>query len=727
MAEGLAVVATISSILQLVDFTLKVADRANHLKSGASDIPKSLNHLKTELPVLRHTLQQIQDAIQEARFSGACTAALKPVVEGCNQSMEEMQSILGKNLPEKGDGKVRMLLKSASSVRNDSKIEGIVQTLRGHVGILTFYFATSSSMNQPLDEKLVEIRRWLSAPDSSVNFRKALELRQANTGQWLLESNVYKQWREKGSFVWLHGIPGCGKTVLSSTVLEDIREYTKDDPGKALAYFYFDFNDQKKQDPEEMVRALVSYLLQQCVRVLPGLDKQFSSHRNRQEKLSLEILLGVLRELIDDFPSTYLVIDALDECGNRRQLMKILKTIFQWQAPGLHVILTSRREADISHTLEGIVDKDSILCIQTGAVDHDIGLYVRQQLEDDQSLQKWKPDDKKLIETALTERSSGMFRLAACRLEILRECRNKRQLKQAISDLPPTLDETYNRILNAIKKSDVDYAVRILRWLAFSTRPLCLNEVAEVAALEADRCLAFDPEEVLEEPLEVLKICSSLVTIRPGGQPWEPPETVALAHYSVKEYLVSDRILESEAKVYSMETILCQQIIAKCCIQYLLQFDEPDSLTDENLHEYALAEYSGHNWTIHSRRSEDLEPVELILQLLELKETACLAWFRLDSFNEDCPESDFTKSLEDVPRPLYLASQTGLVKVVKRLVSDENVDVNETSGEMGNALQAASFEGHQGIVQYLVVNGADVNALGGEHGYALQALHITAI
>ena len=90
MAEGLAVVATISSILQLVDFTLKVADRANHLKSGASDIPKSLNHLKTELPVLRHTLQQIQDAVQEARFSDPCAAALEPILNAYEQLMNDI-------------------------------------------------------------------------------------------------------------------------------------------------------------------------------------------------------------------------------------------------------------------------------------------------------------------------------------------------------------------------------------------------------------------------------------------------------------------------------------------------------------------------------------------------------------------------------------------------------------------------------------------------------------
>ncbi|KAF2006879.1 hypothetical protein P154DRAFT_420933, partial [Amniculicola lignicola CBS 123094] len=322
-----------------------------------------------------------------------------------------------------------------------------------------------------------------------------------------------------------------------------------------------------------MVRSLVTQLSHQCVRILPGFEALFSTCENGQRQPSLNALLNVLQELINDFPSTYFVIDALDECKNRGELMRIIKTISTWQSQGLHMLFTSRREGDIKLTLESILDSQNILCIQTDAVDHDIQLYVRQQLKDDESLRKWQTNDaiRKRIETSLREKAHGMFRLAACQLDILRRCRNRKQLLSALDSLPPDLDETYNRILGAIKGDDIIYAVRILRWLTFSLEPLSLLEVAEVVALDADRHPAFDRDEVLEDHSDILSICSSLVTTTVSRFRKEP--VVLLAHYSVKEYLVSGRILDSEAKMYGMENALCHSTIAKCCIGYLLQFD----------------------------------------------------------------------------------------------------------------------------------------------------------
>jgi len=92
-----------------------------------------------------------------------------------------------------------------------------------------------------------KIHQWLSPPDPLLNYQKALKQRQADTGLWFLESSQYGKWKtDPTSFLWLHGIPGCGKTILSSTVLENVFQYRADDPTKVVAYFYFDFNDAQK-------------------------------------------------------------------------------------------------------------------------------------------------------------------------------------------------------------------------------------------------------------------------------------------------------------------------------------------------------------------------------------------------------------------------------------------------------------------------------------------------
>jgi hypothetical protein len=150
MAEVITVVAVVSSIVQLVDFTSKVVARLNDIQLGTKDIPKSLQHLKTELPILFYTLQQLHDAIKADRFPPKCASALQPAIDGCNQSVQEIESILSKTLPEQSDGRTKNSIKSVGSVWHEGKIERITATLRGCIATLTFYFAASSSMQQTI-------------------------------------------------------------------------------------------------------------------------------------------------------------------------------------------------------------------------------------------------------------------------------------------------------------------------------------------------------------------------------------------------------------------------------------------------------------------------------------------------------------------------------------------------------------------------------------------------
>lgn len=191
-------------------------------------------------------------------------------------------------------------------------------------------------------------------------------------------------------------------------MIEDVLSYTRDDAAKASAYFFFDFNDQQKQRPDMMVRSLIAQLLQQCIQVLPSVDALFKTFKRLQIQPSMETLLDTLKELIDHFPSSYIILDAMDECENRRDLMVIIKTLHGWKDQGLHLLLTSRREGDISITLDRLLEPHNIVNIQTKTVDGDIKLYVHERLAKDDTLQKWTVEDKQSMEKSLTEGARGM-------------------------------------------------------------------------------------------------------------------------------------------------------------------------------------------------------------------------------------------------------------------------------------------------------------------------------
>lgn len=429
MAEAIAIVSTVASIVQLVDFTTRVASRLDEYYSVTKEIPETFRHIKTELPLLATTLTQLKEAISTTSVADKSTKALMLVITGCIEQVTQLDAIFEKILPEANDGLRIKSKKMIVSVHYDSKVEGITKTLRNYVGILTFYYAAASSTLQPLtgmvpfkllytfcskcsqDAKLCDIRRWLSAPDPSTNFQKALKLRQANTGLWFLKSDTYTRWKNAANTpLWLYGIPGCGKTILSSTVLQDVHQHCQDDPGKVIAYFFFDFNDSKKQDPEMMVRSLLCQLTQQSIKIPASLDALFSTCESGERQPSFSALLDALQSMIKDLPQVYIVLDALDECAQRVELMEILRIMVKWNAPNLHILFTSRKERDIESSLKGCIDPQNSICLQSQVVDKDIQHYVQQRLLDDNALSKWAKDValRQEIQTALREGAKGM-------------------------------------------------------------------------------------------------------------------------------------------------------------------------------------------------------------------------------------------------------------------------------------------------------------------------------
>lgn len=429
MAE--AVVGVIASIVQLVDFSSKVAHRLDEFHSIAGEIPKSFRQVKIELPLLGTTLQQMKGAIEADLVADRSKTALLPVIVGCYEQITQLDAILTKTLPESHDSWQKRGTKAIISLHHDSKIESIMRAVRNHIGSLTFYCAAVSSTlqsltgrcivrnlhelksNSSVDAKLCKIRQWLSAPDPSTNFQKALKLRQADTGLWFLESNKYTKWKTNAasaSPLWLYGIPGCGKTILSSTVLQNVLRYCQDNPGKVTVYFFFDFHDMQKQDPEKMLRSLLCQLLQQSIKIPPSLDTLFSLCESGQRQPSMHGLLETLRLMIQELPQVYVLLDALDECVQRADLMDMLETIAGWQFQNLHLLVTSRRERDIENSLEVFVDGQHRICLQSALVDKDIQRYVRRRLSDDKRLRKWERDVAIMrdIEATLMRGAKGM-------------------------------------------------------------------------------------------------------------------------------------------------------------------------------------------------------------------------------------------------------------------------------------------------------------------------------
>lgn len=103
---------------------------------------------------------------------------------------------------------------------------------------------------------------WLGQPFPTATFNEAQKLRSAQSGSWFLNGEHFKSWKTSSRFLlWLHGIPGSGKTVLCSSIVEDLERWCGSRNGCILVYFFFDFTAPDKA----IVRIFLQALLAQIV------------------------------------------------------------------------------------------------------------------------------------------------------------------------------------------------------------------------------------------------------------------------------------------------------------------------------------------------------------------------------------------------------------------------------------------------------------------------------
>jgi hypothetical protein len=149
MAEALAVVGVVASIVQLIDFGSKVLLRLNEFQSNAREIPTTFQHVKAELPVLLDTLEQTKTAIETGSIRDETKKALLPAIDGCRTQIESLDILIMKVLPLAGDSWRERSRKVISSLRQDAKVGKIRSDLQGYIQTLTYYHAAASSTLRP--------------------------------------------------------------------------------------------------------------------------------------------------------------------------------------------------------------------------------------------------------------------------------------------------------------------------------------------------------------------------------------------------------------------------------------------------------------------------------------------------------------------------------------------------------------------------------------------------
>ncbi|KAH7030625.1 uncharacterized protein B0I36DRAFT_348831 [Microdochium trichocladiopsis] len=599
---------------------------------------------------------------------------------------------------------------------------------QGYAAMTAAAYAKELLSNITPDQVLAEARladkidvgfsktRWLSPADPSTNFTRALKQRHEHTGRWLLETPEYGSWKDSpDSFLWLHGKPGCGKTVLSSTVIQDLDEAHSG--SHTLLYFYFDFSDTAKETVDSMVRSLVHQLYHRVAGARTFLDSLYALCGHSSSQPSTDSLQSTLESMFQSAGGVWLALDALDECTTRQELLDWIRHLRE-TSPGVSLIATSRLEQEIEASIRRMKSGTSIIPLQSERVHCDIQQYVEAKVYGDSALRRWRnrPAIQAKIQKALIEKANGIrFRWVTCQLDTLEGCKDPKVLDKALQSLPKTLDDTYNRIIERIPDEDRPSAIRILQLLAFSERPLHVEEVVDAIAVDLTKTPRVDPADRMPEPDEISHYCSGLTVVSETRDEDIVTKQIQLSHYSVKEWLESRRLAEPLATEFQEQH--ARAAIAEICIAYLLELPDDFSLREAR-DKYPFTHYSAAYWPGHASIGQTATHIVTTLAI-ELFGNA-QAYYLTLVLGVYTQRASGTGGWSLATPCLTFAAHYGLQGAVEQLVH-QGADANAQGKNHGNALQAASSEGYEAIVRLLVEHGADVHAGGGTYGGALQA------
>ena len=295
-------------------------------------------------------------------------------------------------------------------------------------------------------------------------------------------------------------------------------------------------------------------------------------------------------------------------------------------------------------------------------------------------------------------------------------------MRKKLTSLPKDLEGTYARILTEIHEDYREDALTALKWLTFSERPLMLNELVEALLLAPSKQPAYNPEYRLSDPYDIMQILPGLVSISTtakfGG------EEIRLAHFSVKEYLMSTRIRCEPTSYFGTDTITANQFLTEACLAYILHAATATERTDsaEDLHLFPLLHYACRYWYVHMKvimdegqlLSDSRASTYLLSMHLFQSDSAMGRWLMVHR-PDTSTRKLFTNHVhsKEPLSALYYAAYLGFSDVVRGLIDNEQPhnraqSVNALGGPYGRPLCAAAATGYTDICQMLIQHGADL-------------------
>jgi nucleoside-triphosphatase THEP1 len=357
---------------------------------------------------------------------------------------------------------------------------------------------------------------------------------------WILDHADFKAWRyeQQSQLLWIKGNPGKGKTMLLCGIIDEL---TKSAPKTtAISFFFCQATDVRTNHAIVVLRGLIFMLVDQQPSLISYVRRQYDKNGkqvfeddNAWEALS-EILTNILEDPLLQATTTYLIIDALDECTSG--LDRLLELVAQKSSAYQHVkwIVSSRNWPAIEETLDAMSQKTKLsLELNETSVAKAVAVFIHYKVQKLTEKKKYGKEICDAVSQHLLSNAHGTFLWVALVCEKLTRVPKRNVLKK-LQDFPSGLDQLYRRMLNQLNDEDDKDEARLYKSLLGIImtvyRPITLDELASCIDLPND---VTDDHELLKE---IIGLCGSFLTFR--------GRMVSLVHQSAKDFLLREAVQE---------------------------------------------------------------------------------------------------------------------------------------------------------------------------------------
>ena len=266
--------------------------------------------------------------------------------------------------------------------------------------------AIHSMKVQQDDQYRQKILDWLTPVNYGSQQSDFINRRQPGTGQWLIESTEFQRWLDtKNQTLFCPGIPGAGKTILTSIVVEELTTRFSDDSTIGIAYIYCNFRRKDEQKINDLLASLLKQLSQGQLSLPGSVQDLHDRHKDKQTRPSLDEISRTLQSVAESYSRLFVIVDALDECQVSNSCCKrFLSELFNLQTNcAANIFATSRFVPDIT----GKFDGSMFLVIR--ASKNDVKRYLEGHIGELPSFVQENPQLREEIKTGISEAVDGMY------------------------------------------------------------------------------------------------------------------------------------------------------------------------------------------------------------------------------------------------------------------------------------------------------------------------------